>query len=214
MVPNMGTYTESPGVAAALFGKTRRKVLALLYLNEDRSYYLREIIRELQLGRGSVQRELARLTDSGLVIRTVEGNQVRFSANRHSPVFPEIRSLMQKTEGAEGLLQSALSRLGDRISMAFVYGSSASGTERPASDVDLMVVGDITFGDMVEAVADTEQAIGREVNPSVYSTEEFRAKIASGHHFLGSVARGPVRMLLGDEDELRRMAAEGLADPP
>ena len=208
----MSTHTRSSIVSSALFGKTRQAVLALLYSHDGESFYLRQIVRAVSLGQGSVQRELAHLTEMGLLVRTRRGNQVHYQANRQSPIFPEMKSLIVKTAGVADVLRTSLARLSNRIQTAFLYGSLATGTERSASDVDLMVIGDVTFAEVTKSVGMAQEKLRREVNPSVYSTEEFRRKLLSGHHFLKTVFNGPKIILIGSEHELKRLGSKRLAD--
>ena len=199
----MGTKAKKDGISAALFGKTRRAVLGLLFLHADRSYYVREIVRAADVGQGSVQRELRNLTAAGIIDREERGKQVHYRANRQSPVFEELRSLMVKTTGLADVLREALYPLADTIRVAFVYGSMATGEMDARSDVDLMVVGDVGFGAVVTALQEAQQKLSREVNPTVYPPAEFRQKLRANHHFLTRVTVGPKVFLIGDERDLR-----------
>lgn len=206
IVPVMGTSSEQKEISAALFGKTRRSVLALLFINPERSYYMREIIRELGLGRGAVQRELESLTEAGLLVRSVEGNQVHFKANESSPVFSELQSLMLKTAGMVEVIRHSLASLSGRVETAFLYGSIAGGTFTADSDIDLLVIGKAGFKEVVKVLAEAEGRLAREINPSVYTEAEFRKKVLSGQQFVTSVLKGPKILVVGDEDELARLA--------
>lgn len=214
IVPIMGTYDSAvpAGIASALFGRTRYSVLSLLFINYEDSFYVREIIEALGLGRGAVQRELARLHQAGLIIRSKRGNQVLYQANRDSPVFGEIRSLMVKTAGISDVISSALSDLEDKIKVAFIYGSFAEGTDTAASDVDLVVIGSATLREVASALHGAQGVIGREINPVTYKDAEFRDKLAERHHFVRSVFAAPKIFLVGNEDELKGLAGKGMAD--
>lgn len=208
---------KTAGLADVLFGKARGAVLAQLYGHPDQSFYYRQLARHLAtVSPGTLQRELDTLSELGLVNRATSGKQVFYSANRSHPVFPELRALVAKTVGAIEVLGSALSKIADRVVIAFVYGSVARQEEKAESDIDLMVVGAATLEDVLGAVGDVERSLGRAVNPTVYSQREFKTKFASGNHFLTSVLRGKKVFLIGGEDELRRVGgirlAEGRAD--
>lgn len=189
-----------------MFGKARRSVLGLLFTHSDRAYYLREIARLTGLSPGALQRELARLTAAGLLARRRDGRQVYYRANRESPLFTEIRSLMVKTSGVADVLRGVLEPLFGKVRVAFVYGSMAKGAETSGSDVDVMVIGDVSFRKAVEVLGGAQEALGREVNPSVYSAREFRRRASSREHFVRALLRGPKVFLIGDEDELARLA--------
>jgi predicted nucleotidyltransferase len=209
LVPNMGTK----GVASrnlpgeTLFGQTRQRVLGLLFGRADERLYQRRIIQAAGHGSGAVQRDLECLSRSGILTRTVEGRQIYYQANRECPVFAELHSIVRKTFGAAQTIKDALENIGDRIRVAFVFGSVAAGTETFASDVDVLVVGDnLSLADVISAVAEAQREIGREINPSVYPTDEFCRKLAEGQHFVSSVVAGQKIFLIGDERELTRLA--------
>jgi len=203
IVPGMGTQVLS--LSKVLFGQSRRSILALLYGHADEQFYLREIARRAGTGIGATQRELGQLTDAGLLHRLRRGNQVYYRANRENPIFEELKSILAKTSGIRDTLQEGLARLADRVKLAFVYGSIARGEEKASSDVDLMVVGNVSFQDVVAALSEIERKLGREVNPTVFGPREFREKLAAKNHFLSSVAKEKKLFVIGDEREFRRL---------
>lgn len=204
--PIMGTKSSHESMSAALFGRTRRTVLGLLYTHPEESFYVRQMVRAAGVGQGAVQRELRRLSAAGIIERQQRGRQVFYCANRRSPVFNELHSLMVKTAGLADILRQALEPLADGVRVAFVYGSVASGAENARSDVDVMVIGKATFGDVVQTFHPAEAQLSREVNPTVYSPHEFKAKLAAKHHFLTSVLKEPKVFLIGDEHDLTGLA--------
>src|SRR5882724_8278416 len=204
LVPNMGSTISSLG--ATLFGQTRQRILALLFGHLDERFYQRRIIQTIGLGSGTVQRDLERLSHSGVLIRTIEGRQVYFQANRQCPVFADLQSIVRKTFGVAQTLKQALAAA-QHIRLAFIFGSVATGTETSMSDVDILVVGDgLSLSDVVSAIAEAQREISREINPSVYPTKEFCRKLAEGQHFISNVVAGPKIFLIGDEHELTRLA--------
>jgi len=206
LLPIMGSHAEPPGISPSLFGKTRQALLALLYSRPDEEHLQESLIQLAGLGRGTVQRELEFLARAGVVRRIVRGRQVYFRANADSPIFAELRGLVVKTVGVADVLRAALAPLSGRIRAAFVYGSVATGAERRGSDVDVMVIGEVSFAEVSEVLAGAQKTIGREVNPSVYAPADFRAKVAAKHHFLNSVLKGAKMFLIGDDRELARLA--------
>ena len=206
-VPEMSTTAANHSVATALFGKTQRGLLALFFVRPDEAFYLREIVRTARIGQGAAQRELARWVEAGLLTRSRRGNQVYYQANAASPVFAELKGLTIKTAGVADVVCDALARLAGRITLAFIHGSLATGTENAVSDVDVVIVGDVSFSDVVAALHGAQDRIGREINPSVYSTTEFKKKIRAGHHFLTSALAGTKIFLVGGERELDRLGA-------
>ncbi|MFZ0964122.1 MAG: nucleotidyltransferase domain-containing protein [Terriglobia bacterium] len=205
IVTNMSTASIRSNLSSALFGQTRRALLALLYGHPDEAYYLRQLVRAGGLGLGAVQREVKRLAEAGILRRTVRGHQVYYQANPECPVFAELKGLVVKTAGAADVLREALAPLGGRIKVAFIYGSMARLQQKNASDVDLLVVGEVGFGEVVAALRNAQELLHREINPTVYSPAEFRSKLMARHHFLSSVLRNEKVFVIGDEHELARL---------
>ena len=201
----MSTEEKIDILGATLFGKTRRAVLALLYSHPDESFYLRQIARVTGAGMGSLQRELKQLSAAGIIRRSEVGRQAFFTANSDSPVFSELRNLIIKTFGVADVLRAALSPLADTIQAAFIYGSIAGSEIKQSSDVDVMVIGETAFVEVVAALSPVQETLAREINPSVYPPEEFKSKLAGDHHFLKTVMVGPKLFLIGDENELEEL---------
>ncbi len=198
--------STSATLSNVLFGKIRGGVLALLYGSSDKAFYLRQIARHVNASAGAVRRELEKLAAVELIVRTSVGNLVFYQVNQHHPVFPEMRALVNKTVGIFHILRSALESLSSRVNIAFVYGSIARQEERAGSDIDLMIIGDVELDDVIVPLQETEVALGRTVNPTVYSIDEFKRKLKEGNHFLNAVFDGKKVFLIGNEDELREMA--------
>src|SRR5207237_477320 len=167
----------------------------------------RQRLRQTGLSTGSVQRELDALVAAGLVTRRKDGRQVYFQPDRTSPVFPELQSLFVKTSGLADVLRRTLAPLADRITAALVYGSAARGELRNESDVDLLVIGEVTFGEVVDVLGEPQRILGREINPVVYTPADFRARAAAGRHFVSSVLKTDLIFIIGGRDDLEAMGA-------
>jgi len=190
-----------------LFGsKLRSKVLGWLFLHPDEHYYVRQLRGLLDDDSTNISRELARLEKMGILTCQTEGRQKYYQVNRKCSVFYELEGLIRKTSGLADVLKDALGPIAKRIKVAFVYGSMATGSGQSQSDVDLMVIGSCSFGQVVNAIGQTQDKLGREVNPSVYPVDEFRRKVAGKHHFLTTVLDEPKIFLIGDENELGKLA--------
>lgn len=203
---NMDKNSLNNKLSEILFGKTRQAVLSLLYGHADESFYLRQILRVVGGGMGALQRQINALVDAGLVTRIHKGKQIYYQANVQSPVYGELKSIIIKTAGIGDILKIALAPLAQQIDCAFIYGSVARGTEKADSDVDVVVVGDITFSDVVAVLSPVQETIGREINPTVYPPDEFRAKLFKKNHFIKTILAGEKIYLIGDENELKRLA--------
>ncbi len=198
-------------IASALFGKSMQAILAHLYGRPGEEFYLREIARSTGTTPSSLQRDLAALAHAGIIDRTVRGHQVYFRANRACPVFDELRGLVVKTFGVADVLRNALRPLAGRIDAAFIYGSVARGEERTESDIDLFVIGKVSSGDVIEALAPAQRRLAREINPTVFPGAEFADKARERNHFLTTVLGERKLFLIGGENELESLARQGRA---
>ena len=192
--------------SVALFGKTRRSVLALLFGQPGRSFYLREIAARAGTGMSQVQKELGQLAAAGLVVREQRANQVHFHANREAPIYGELLGIVTKTFGVADVVRDLLGPFKNRIGFAFIFGSIAKGTATAASDIDLLLVGDLAPSEVAVPLAEARTQLGRTVSLVGYSTEEFRSMLRNRHHFINSILAGPKIWLAGSErgfDELR-----------
>ena len=208
----MSTLNSNEFLSATLFSKTRLAVLSKLFSHADEAYYLRQIARCVGVGIGSLQRELNKLANAGIILRMVRGKQVYYQANPQCPVFPELKSLIVKTTGVTEVIKTALTSLTNHIRVAFIYGSVARMQDKKKSDVDLMIVGDVKFTEVVSALDKAQQQIGREINPTVYPPSEFQLKLSKGNHFIKTLMRETKLFLIGDQRELTRLAKKRLAD--
>lgn len=187
-------------LADALFSQTQQRVLGLLFGQPERDFGTTELIDLARSGSGAVQRELARLATAGLVTVTA-GRAKRYQANHASPIFAELRGLVEKTSGVARVLAERLDAIGSSIRLAVLFGSIAKETETSASDIDLLVVSDdLALEDLFRVLAPAEERLGRRLNPTLYTTEEFRKRRRSNHPFLSKVMNGKHVVLLGSED--------------
>jgi predicted nucleotidyltransferase len=188
-------------VANVLFSGTQQRLLSALLLNSHQPMYATELADLFGVRPSTLQRDLAKYTQAGILKMSRSGNRAYFLANEECPVFPELRALMVKTSGLVGVLHGELARLASKIKVAAVYGSIASGTETSGSDIDLLVIGSAK---MIELSPLLEQAAGklrRQVNPTLYTSEEFAHKARNGH-FVRSVLGKPLLFVLGTNSDL------------
>jgi predicted nucleotidyltransferase len=198
--------TKDRDISAALFPGTKRKILALFFLNPDKEYYFSEVVRLTGTRQGVIQRELKSLADAGILNTEKRGRQKFYSVNREHPVSQDLRNIIFKTYGVVGRIREALKPLAERIKVAFVYGSFARGEEVSDSDLDLFVVGETRLDELVSALSDVEDAIGREINPTLFAAAEFKKKWSQKNHFIRSMGSAEKEFVIGSEDEFRRLA--------
>jgi predicted nucleotidyltransferase len=211
IIPTMGiekrrTPSKLPvgsGIADALFTKVQQRVLAVLFGNHDRSFYANELIALAGSGSGAVQRQLAQLEAAELVSVRRVGNQKHYQANPNSPVFPELRGLILKTSGLVDVLRASLAPLASQIEAAFIFGSVAKNTDTAKSDIDLFVVTQqLTYSELFSALEPATSRLGRVVNPTVYSRNEFEKRLREGNAFVKRVSAQPRLWIIGEDSGL------------
>lgn len=191
-----------------LFNKTRQSLLTILFSHPDESFHTRHLMRLINGSVSSIHRELKELSLAGIISSNRQGNQVLHQANENSPIYSELRSLIIKTFGVADKLRLALAPLTNRIRIAFIYGSFATGEFQAQSDVDVFIVGRVSFENVVSALYPLQQELAREINSVVYSAGEFKRKLKEGQHFVNTVLEEEKIFLMGDEDELGRLGKE------
>lgn len=208
-MPKMGMSAKESklkrpsGIADALFSRTQQAVLGLLFGQPDRSFFATEIIGRVGAGSGAVQRELARLEESGLASVRRIGTQKHYQANPESPLFNELRSIAQKTVGIAEPLRQALGGLAPQIIAAFVFGSIAKRKDTALSDIDVLVVSDkLGYPEIFSALEPLVEELGRPVNPTVYSKKEWAKRVKEGNSFVTRVMQQPKIWLFGNERAL------------
>ena len=188
-------------VADALFTATQQRVLSLLFGQPERSFFTKELIDLAGGGSGAVQRKLARLQQSGLVVQTVLGNQKHYQANVQAPIFAELRGIVGKMLGPADALRQALAPIAAEVRLALLYGSVARRSDTAHSDFDLLLVSDtLTLEQVYAALAPAEQQLGRPVSPTLYTSAEFRKRLEQGNPFLTKILAGNTIALIGDKD--------------
>ena len=185
----------------ALFAKTRKRVLGILFGQPDRSFYTKELIGLARSGSGAVQRELRRLTSSGLTRMVSVGAQKHYQANPDSPIYHELVGIMRKTVAVADPIRQSLDPVADRIRLAVIFGSVARGTDTAGSDIDLLVVADdLMLEELYAALGPVEELLSRKINPMLYTAQEFNARRSSGHPFLSRVFAEKRMVLIGEKN--------------
>ena len=192
-------------IGNVLFTKTQQKVLSLLYGRPDQSFYLNEIVRRSNMGKGTIKRELDRMQASGLLRVQRIGNQTHYQANEDCPVYPELLAIVRKTFGVVDVIKTALKPLDTQIILAFVYGSVARAEDTATSDIDLLVVAnDLAYAEIMELLADSEQSLGRPINPTIYSNDQITERLKQENAFLTRVMEQPKLWIKGAVDDINK----------
>jgi predicted nucleotidyltransferase len=198
---------ESVSASNALFSKVQQRVLGLIFGQPERSFYTREIMRSVHSGTGAVGRELSRLQRSGLVSVERIGNQKHYRANRDSPIFEELQSLVAKTVGLAEPIRKSLEPYADAIKAAFVYGSVAKGTHTARSDIDLMVIGDeLNYSDLYTAAQQAEAKLKRKINPTFLCPKDWQRKASDHGSVINKISASPKIFIFGSEKDLNPWA--------
>jgi predicted nucleotidyltransferase len=189
-----------------LFPRVRKEVLVLLFRQPQQRWYLRDIQRRTGSAMGTVRRELNGLADADILLKTREGNRVYYQANTACPFYPELAGLIMKTAGLADVIRTALSSIRSDIQVGFVFGSVAEGDYDNQSDVDLMLIGSCTFGQVAEVLGGAQKKLAREINPSVFSANEWKKRLKSNEHFVSTVIASAKIYIIGSADELEKLA--------
>jgi predicted nucleotidyltransferase len=191
------------GLAQALFSRVQQRVLGIFFGQPDRAYSASEVIRLAGSGSGAVQRELARLENAGIVTAARSGNRKEYRANRASPIFKELRGLLLKTVGLREPIATALRPYRSKINAAFIYGSIAKGSDRAASDIDLMIIGDgLSYSDIYTALQSAERTVRRPINPNLMTAADWTKKSASKNSFVAKVSNQPKLFVIGSQRDV------------
>jgi predicted nucleotidyltransferase len=205
---------RKPRALAALFPTIRGDVLAATLTRPDKWWYLSELAESLKTTPSSLQRELRGLVAGGILQQRREGTRTYYRADVRSPLFPHLRSLLEKTVGLLPTLERMLERFRTRIDCAFVYGSIARREEHAGSDVDLLVIGSAGLSELAPALRKAESRLGRDINVTSYSAREFREKLATKDHFLSETLREPKEFVRGDQHVLDELVGKPRRPPP
>lgn len=200
-------------LADALFSRIRQGVLGLLFTRPEQSFHGREIARLTGFAAQSVLHELENLLGAGILTEQRLGRMRLFQANPLCPLYEELRAISRKTFGITYPLQQALAEI-QGIELALVFGSVARSEDTASSDVDVMIVGDCSYHAVLQALHGISEVLGREINPQVYSREEFRQRLQTGNPFIEAVLHGPILFLKGDAHGLQTLqSGQSLPSP-
>jgi DNA-binding transcriptional ArsR family regulator len=199
-----GITAQSNSLAQILSSSVKAEVFRLLFGLDGKPLHVRELERRSGLAIGTVRQELDRLTRLGLITARTDGNRRYYAAKEDHPLYPEIRGLVLKTSGLADVLRHALQK-DKRIAFAFIFGSLAQSRERAHSDVDLLVVGDVGLRAVSNLLDDAAEKVGREINPKVFTPQEFRRRKQAENPFLLRVLAEPRIFVIGDDHELGKL---------
>ena len=191
-----------------MFSPYRRQALAVLFLRPDEQFHVRELERMTGVSAGSLHRELKAMAESGLLLRENIGNQVFYRANTECSIYEELASIFRKTIGLTSLLQDALLDLGDKIEVAFVFGSMASGRQTAGSDLDICVLGEVSLLEVVKALSPVQETLQREINPVVMTPQRFSEQSRKKDRFVTRVLSEPVLFVKATRDELAKLTED------
>jgi predicted nucleotidyltransferase len=183
--------------------RARAEFFRILFGTDSHEYHLREIQRRADLAIGTIRQEAIKLERIGLVNKRIDGNRTYYQANKSHPLYNTIHDLVLKTTGLTEILKKSLS-IKD-IKFAFVFGSMAAGKEKPESDIDLFIIGDIGLRAVSKLLKEPSLKINREINPHIMTSEEFIKRKIEKEHFVATVLSSPKLMILGNENDITNL---------
>ena len=192
-------------LSSVLFTEYRSRVLGLLLLHPERAYYLREIARLTATVPGTLKREMDKLVEAGLLTLYKVGNQHHYQANQDCPIFPDLANVLRKTSGLSDVLMNALLPINHKIQNAFVFGSVASGKVNARSDIDLMLIGEISYAEVMPLLHPLQEELGREINPKIFAVKEWNQLLEDNGAFAKDVMSKPKLFIFGSEKELHQL---------
>lgn len=218
IMPKMGilmlkmgiSMNEAINIGQALFPLVKRRILTLTFTNPEGRWSVTEIIKSTGNSSGAVQRELQRLVKSGILIAEITKRRKFYGANTDCMIYTELRQIVIKTFGVADTIRELLMKKQSQIKLALIYGSLAANTDTGASDIDILVVGNISLRELVAVTNESEEILGRTANPTLYSVSEFRNTIFHKNHFISSILKAPKLFLIGDENDIKRLAGKPL----
>lgn len=181
--------------------KTRKAIFKLYFTNPETEYYLRELERTLNIPVSMIRKELLQLEKENVFVSHKKGNLVYYQVNKTYPLFTELKSIVFKTVGAQGLLKEMIEKI-KGINVAFIYGSFARNSENAASDIDLFVIGNPNEDELIKGMSGIEKVLKREINYALYTVIEFKKKKHAKDSFVLDLLENPKIFLLGDKNDL------------
>lgn len=185
--------------------KNQAALLNLFFINPERSFYMQEIGRILGKKPGTFQRAINNMVSEGVLISEYKANARFFQANKKYPIYKELKSIVFKTVGVQGRIRDALEEIGN-VKFAFIYGSYAKARETYVSDIDLVVIGNANEDTLIKVLDSLEDKFQREINYKLYTFKEFKKEIKEKEPFLLEIMRDKKIMLIGNENELRKIS--------
>jgi len=194
-------------LSSVLFTEYRSRVLGLLLLHPERSYYLREIARLTTTVPGTLKREMDKLLEVGLLTVQKVGNQNHYQANRECPIYEDLANVLRKTSGLSDVLIAALIPLSEKLQSAFVFGSVASGKVNAKSDIDLLLIGELSYAEVVPLLHPLQEQLDREINPKIFTVKEWTKLLKDNGAFVHDVLSKPKLFIIGNEQQLNTSEA-------
>lgn len=180
--------------------EVRVNILKTMLPNPESPFHVRALVRAVGTEINAVRRELSRLNGLGLLRKRPSGNRIYYSVDTSSPYYPELLSLVARERGIGAEILKNVKRLGD-VKFAVLSRAFSRGRETSVFDVDLFMVGNVNMDILEEVISRAQQKIGKEINYSVMSEEDFEFRKRKNDQFVSKVLSQSRTMLIGDEEE-------------
>jgi predicted nucleotidyltransferase len=188
-------------LASLFLSDSRAEIMKLLFSGTWEEFYLREIEKLCSVQVSSIQKEVKHLTQLDLITARRDGNRIYYRANKEHPIYLDLVSIIEKTVGVVALLRERL--IDPKIKCVFIFGSFAQNKEKATSDIDIIIIGDIGMRSITKLLSGLQEKFGREINPHIYSEDEFKKRVNQNDHFIASVLKKDFKVVLGDVNEYR-----------
>lgn len=197
------TRTGSPALLPLLRSRTQSELLQRFFLQPDRDWSSSELMEEIEVTEGALRRELQRMRQASIIDAQGRGRTILYRADTSSPLFEPLRQLVERSIGVEPQLRALFESI-EGVEAAAIYGSWARRDIAAASDVDVLVIGDVRPGDLADRLLDLQERTGREINLVTMTPAELRARLSDGSGFLRDIAAYSLLPLVGSIDLTER----------
>ncbi|MFW5887366.1 MAG: nucleotidyltransferase domain-containing protein [Bacteriovoracia bacterium] len=187
--------------------KARTQIFILLF-QEEKEFYLRQMQRETDLTINAIKTEITNLLKLDLIIKRIDGNRTYYKANTNHPIYPEIKSIVEKTEGIQQIIKESLKDL--PIKIAFIFGSIAKGSAKSHSDIDLLIIGQTSLRKLSSKLTPLQEKLGREINPHIYTVADFQKQLKTKNHFVNAIQKTQKKYIIGSDEQFRKICTNRL----
>ncbi len=188
--------------------ETRILLLTQFLMNPEKEFYLRQISTKFGLSPRQVSLELQNLEKIDLIKKRISGNQHYFCINKQHQLFEDLQNIFLKTVGLKDVIKKYLDAYISEIEFAFIYGSMAKGNATINSDIDLMIIGNLSTRKISGSMLQAGKELNREINFSIFPISELKDRLKNNDHFISTIMNEPKIFLTRNSNEFDCLAKE------